>query len=268
MSPNTKRGYLICSTERTGSSLLALALHSTGVAGHPYEYFNPVLLHTPWMQAILDGSAMLGPGIANIFDRGTTANGVFGVKLHWLHAKHLAQSLLNDDPLPTDLKFYLDALSGPYELPEWLWDPNGVSFTCHLLQTRLPDLRFIWVKRRNAVARAISLYRALHTGVWHREHHDAADTSAAPPFAYPQISALRIIGSLQNAAWSQVFSELDVRPHVVWYEDLVHGYDETVRGVLNYLELDPPYWDPPGLEPQADMLSLEWELRYRQQRRR
>ena len=71
------RCYIVCSTPRSGSSLLCRALASMGIAGTPTEYFNPVT------RASLTARS-----------RRTSANGVFGTKLHWEQLEQLrAESL-------------------------------------------------------------------------------------------------------------------------------------------------------------------------------
>jgi LPS sulfotransferase NodH len=258
------RGYLICSIERTGSSLLAQALFNTGLAGEPYEYFNPVLQQTSWMRGILQGCSLID-GLPKIIDRGTTPNQIFGAKLHWLHAKHLTNSLAGN-PLPLDLEDYLRALSSV--LPSWMWDSTDFSKTYILLRTFVPDLRVIWMRRSNAVARAISFYRALHSGVWHRERGDMHVGCDDLQFDYQQIDKLCLLGALQNDSWARVFDELGVVPHGVLYEDLAENYETTVRGVLSFLEIAAPRIPPPELDPQADTTSYEWEIRYRLTKRR
>lgn len=70
------RGYAICCTARSGSSLLCEALDSTGVLGHPREYFNsdafaadPTYPHDP--EGRLD----------DLVRRAVTPNDVYGLKM-------------------------------------------------------------------------------------------------------------------------------------------------------------------------------------------
>lgn len=72
------RGYVICTTPRSGSNFLSQLLTSTGVLGRPLEYFNGparrVLDHPDYPD---DPEAQL----AAIQDLGRTPNGVYGFKL-------------------------------------------------------------------------------------------------------------------------------------------------------------------------------------------
>lgn len=72
------RGYVICTTPRSGSNFLSQLLASTGQLGRPLEYFNGparrVLDHPDYPD---DPEAQL----AMILDEGRTTNGVYGFKL-------------------------------------------------------------------------------------------------------------------------------------------------------------------------------------------
>lgn len=68
-----ERGYVICSEHRSGSTLLCQWLDSTGVLGHPIEYFAK----TESAVAIERDPSLL----AGVLASATTANGVYGVKL-------------------------------------------------------------------------------------------------------------------------------------------------------------------------------------------
>src|SRR5262245_55098655 len=73
--------YLICSTARTGSLLLAEALQHTGIAGRPREYFAPKLQQT-WSErwGIL-GTSNYADFLDKAIAAGTTPNGVFGARI-------------------------------------------------------------------------------------------------------------------------------------------------------------------------------------------
>src|SRR5271154_4922393 len=75
--------YIIASTMRTGSYLLCEGLEATQRAGHPREVFCPE------RRGMYEGEWHLPKGIAfadflrRAIDQGTTANGVFGTKIHY-----------------------------------------------------------------------------------------------------------------------------------------------------------------------------------------
>src|SRR5829696_3930062 len=105
MSGLPRHSYLVCATERSGSTLLCELLAGTGVAGRPEEYFEflnasgrvrqpreyfeesddpsihellaplePPLPLVPWEERLADARG-----------RGITPNGVFGAKMMWAY---------------------------------------------------------------------------------------------------------------------------------------------------------------------------------------
>jgi LPS sulfotransferase NodH len=71
------RGYAICTLPRSGSNLLCRILNSTGVLGHPNEYFNLRTMRTEFE----DYTYVPEEQLKEILRLGATANGVYGVKI-------------------------------------------------------------------------------------------------------------------------------------------------------------------------------------------
>src|SRR5829696_6153092 len=105
-----ERSYLIAALPRSGSTLLSGALETTGRLGKPMEYFNGgVLGHaalrlgvptptlrarwhrfnrrragsTNWSAVTALRPRSVGDYVERLYHVRSTANGVFGVKLHW-----------------------------------------------------------------------------------------------------------------------------------------------------------------------------------------
>jgi LPS sulfotransferase NodH len=269
------RGYLLCCIERTGSSFLAQTLAATGVAGCPREYFNPAEQGKPFMLDILGGGAM-ADGFPKILDAGTTANGVFGAKLHWAHLRYLGMSLEGRWNEGQRMAMYDLVKSRPVEsltveavselLSPRFSDLRDHTVAYQRLRSSLPDLAVVWLKRRNMAARAISHFRAKRTGVWWvSQGRRGAAGGAAPDLDLAEIHIMNRIGSFQEGLWQQFFRQQGIDPHVVFYEDLVAEYETVVRGILDHLRLDGGNAQirPIASEKQSDDISLEWEERYR-----
>ena len=150
MAEPPRTSYLICASQRAGTTLLATALASTGVAGAPGEYFLAVdeRQQTAWR-----ASWELGPfGVSNgatdredylriVFRLGTTPNGVFGSKLMW-----------NNVPW---------AVAKFQELPRF-----AELSRAGVLHQAFPGLHAVHLTRRDRVAQAVSWARAARDGVW------------------------------------------------------------------------------------------------------
>ena len=74
----TLRGYVICSTPRSGTNYLCDLLASTGELGRPQDWFNGA-----GIRARGDADYPLDPRLQlrQVLARGTTANGVYGMKM-------------------------------------------------------------------------------------------------------------------------------------------------------------------------------------------
>ena len=118
--------YVICSTPRCGSSLLARELWGSGACGAPHEYFN-------FFSVLLRYSARLGTASLHDYVRRVVAlrtgpNGVFGFKAHLEHF------------------LFFNALTG--------------------LAPQFQPMKYIVIDREDPVAQAVSLVMARHTGQW------------------------------------------------------------------------------------------------------
>ena len=95
--PVADRGYAICTSGRSGSNLLCQYLSSTGLLGHPLEYFNAA------------GRRMFGlPDYPDEPDKqvdcirtvGATRNGIYGVKIFPAQLDVVAKSIRWSERLP------------------------------------------------------------------------------------------------------------------------------------------------------------------------
>jgi LPS sulfotransferase NodH len=120
------RNYIICSTPRSGSTLLARGLWDTSIAGKPHEYF-----HQKWHMKELQVRW-------NVFDlkkyidtlkiMRKSENGVFGFKAHYSQLENI---IGNID-----------------------------------LENTFPDIKYVYITRNDKIRQGISLYRALLTKSW------------------------------------------------------------------------------------------------------
>jgi LPS sulfotransferase NodH len=239
----TARSYFISTTPRTGSFLLAHALESTELAGRPQEYFDPNF-EALWLERLSISSD--AEFFGRILAEGTTPNGVFAAKVHWHQFEYLAGKLraVHGDGLISDL-----------------------------LGRTFPDLRYIFLTRRDKVRQAVSFYRAIETKIWWTFRAEGpANRPApppAPPFDYEQIDYWVTRLADFESSWRRHFERAGVAPLEVVYEDFLGAYDSTVLSILRYLEL--PITGsltvaPPRLEQQADEVSQAWVHRYREMR--
>jgi len=228
--------YLIFFTPRSGSYLLCEALATSGLAGFPAEYFS-----SPQIDR-LGNSWEIGRQadyLQTLFRHRTTPNGVFGAKVTWRHFG--AFIAMNRDT----------------------GDCRELS-AAQLASALLPNLRYIWLTRRDKIRQAISYSRALQTGIW----AEMGQTVAGGPD--PQYDSGSITSLLHGIEEDEMrirrfFCASDIEPFSVVYEDLVCRYDATCGDILEYLGVEPPKnlrLGKPRLAKQIDSRTEEWVRRY------
>ena len=199
------------------------------------------------MQRILKDAKDDDGYLERVVEAATTPNGVFGAKVHWEHFLNLIAKTGRGSP---------QASTVPGSLPE-------------RLREHLPDLRYVWLVRRNAVARAISHYRVKKTNRWQLDSRWITDDTGGegePCFDFGEIDAFVRVGAVEDAHWREFFQRHDILPLELTYEDLLQDLEGNVRHVLGFLGIPTENIKVPAptLRRQADHLSREWEARYRQ----
>lgn len=243
-------GYLICTSPRTGSTLLADGLKAFGHAGQPDEYFD---VHPEnerhWVERL--GIGRDAEYFEKIMAAATTTNGVCSLKLHWHQIEVFRAKLAT--------------ASGHAR------GNVADASLADLIRENFGEVRYLWLRRRNKVAQGVSYYRASATGEWRRYREAAAAAVPEPKpaeFDYAEIDRLVRLCAGFDQQWENFFRRNRLRPLVLVYEELVKAYEPTLRGVLRFLGL-PDVAGPlvaPRLERQADARSLQWERQYRVRR--
>jgi LPS sulfotransferase NodH/broad specificity phosphatase PhoE len=248
------QSYTIWFSQRTGSTLLNYALNSTGVAGQPNEWLNG-----------RDPQTITMADIERMWAGGTTDNGVFGLKT----------SLKRD---------WIDAFRRLYALPK-------TATQAEVWQAAFPSCnKHIYMTRRNKARLAVSWWRAIVSGEWHRQHggkpgdkpgdkpqeSDSAPHQAdkheqtdilADKYNFDAIRHLYMESSMREAALEQFFTEAGISPLTIVYEDFILDYEGTVRKVLEFLNIPSTGVPiaPPSLDRLADDVSEDWVQRFREE---
>ena len=95
--PAADRGYAICTSGRSGSNLLCQYLSSTGLLGHPLEYFNAAGRR---MFGLPDYPDEPDKQVDFIRTGGATRNGIYGVKIFPTQFDVVAKSIRWSERLP------------------------------------------------------------------------------------------------------------------------------------------------------------------------
>jgi trehalose 2-sulfotransferase len=253
--------YLVCATQRSGSTLLCELLKGTEVAGVPDEFFEALrstglprqprqYFEDPSVAEIAEQLLPTDPGhseqpgefegwFAYALQRGTTPNGVFGAKMMWN---------------------YFDAFRARVKELPGLAD---MSFN-QALEVMFPRLSIVFVRRRDKVAQAVSLWKAIQTQQWRNE---AERPRAELPAEYHYRALKHLVDELHrwDARWEDWFHATGREPIRVIYEEFVDSRAATVGRVLDALNIHPRelggHKGP--MTRQADGESNDWVERFR-----
>jgi len=227
------RTFFVCSTPRTGSTMLGNLLADTGLVGRAGEWFGE-----PFRQTVVPGLSRRG------FDdylvdctkhaRGT---GTFGIKLHW-----------------DQVEVFLYLL----RLRRGLAGANDRR----VLEAVFPAPAFVAMAREDTLAQAVSWWKAITTGKW---------VDGRPVTGEPRFDADGIAGRVRgieaaNESWRRWFEANGVEPLHVTYEQLVADTTREARRVLEFIGVDVTggFRVAPVTERQADAVNEDWIRRYRE----
>ena len=163
--------------------------------------------------------------IEQLLARKTGPNGVFGVKAHW----------------------------GQYHPVFGDTDPRRL----------LPNLKLIFMSRRDHLRQAVSWVRALQTLRWQSQHPERPQRAAEFDPEHIARKLARI--DREEDAWRTLFARCGIEAHGILYEDLASDRSETLCEALAFIGVEPPATlqvAQPTLERQADALSEQWVERY------
>lgn len=220
--------------------MLTEALEATGIAGKPHEW-------------ILAGWSKDYPSNnpaeiqQHLWERGSTANGIFGLK-HSFCEPHFRQLIEIFHQFPTC--------------------PSNEKNRAKIWEHAFPNPRHIFMTRRNKVRLAVSWWKAIKGREWHRRagaSPRSVDLTGA--YSFDAIHHLYRECSMREAGIQEFFSEGNIVPLTIVYEDFIQEYEKTVRKILEFIELDTTNIEipVPSLAQTADAISEEWVRRFREE---
>lgn len=216
--------YVLCSSPRSGSTLIASMLHATGRAGDPLEYLND-----QWIRVFM----RTNPGPPDNFDVGsylagwearrTSPNGIFGIKLHYHQMRRTWRGREREA---------VDRL-GSYD-------------------------RHILLVRRDKIAQAVSLYRAIASQMWTSKdvsHVDAGNSAKKREVDFNPVRIAELLAFLikEEEGWRSFLRANNIPFAESIYENFVSDYAAESVKLLELLGMDSKAEDipPPQLSRQS-----------------
>lgn len=212
--------YLILSSPRTGSTMLSAALNATGMAGLAKEYFHLKKLAEKGNPE-QDREAMLAY-YSEVVNATTTANGVFGMKLHFNQFHHVFGG-------------------------KRIGMGSGINFVKSF------DRRIL-VYRRDKILQALSELLASKSDLWNTGDQSAAGR-AGKDFSDADVPFLLRIMSRQVSeeyAWRSLLEDSALDFHQIAYEDMAASPEAEFAKLAAYLAI--PGID--GLKASAETVKL------------
>lgn len=199
--------------------MLGSALESTGMAGVPLEYFNPQHLRQ-LPQPV--NSASLQNYYRDVVSRRTTANGVFGMKIH--HKQFAALFIEGGNVTAGGQKFL-------------------ASFD-----------RIISISRRDKVAQAMSQITAFRKKNWNSTQRE---DEGKQNYEFNKDDIPAILESIRDAVvgemfWDKLCGRLNLTVLKVTYEDLCDKPDVEFGRVLRHLGISCEAIAPQTVKMSAD----------------
>jgi trehalose 2-sulfotransferase len=205
--PHTR--YLLCSTARSGSTLVSDLLAGTGLAGDPQEYLNRRIM-AAWMrrQGIQDGLMNLDDYLAFLDAHRTTPNGIFGIKVHFEHLQ---------DIWGKDVRAMIEFIKG--------FD------------------RVVLLSRQDKLAQAVSLHKARVTQIWTSEDVRFLDEEdprlKIKPGYNPASIAKALAQTIEHESyWRALLKKAGMQYTEIVYETFVKDRTRQARDLFNLLGLD------------------------------
>ena len=245
--------YIICTSPRSGSTLLCKLLAATGVAGNPNSYFHRPSI-SDWLADLgltpkqsVPERKLLEAIFRAAIAKGTLNTGIFGLRLQRHSFDFFTEKLAVLCPERSNDVERFDAAFG--------------------------RALFVHLTRRDKVAQAVSYVKAQQTGLWHVAPDGTELERLSPPqeLAYDasEIGTRLEEMTAHDHGWEHWFDASEIDPLRITYEELSEGPVETLRVVLDHLGLEGEAADDvePGVARLADNISQDWVARFRSEQK-
>ena len=216
---NLRKSYIVCSTGRSGSTLLCRTLGQLGY-GNPQEYFHNKVRNelgfkeNPSLDEFLRYWEL-------ILEKETSIDGVFGIKMHWWQLYNF--------------------LKVARQLPSFA-EKSDYS----ILNAFFSNPDFVYIRRDDMVSQAVSTVIALQTKTWvvpsGKEKLNQQDLvqekSDKIKFEPLKIYKWEQSFKYQNQAWVNFLtSEVEKEFYSIEHKQLIQNFDHEIKSIVQFLGL-------------------------------
>ncbi|WP_404401064.1 Stf0 family sulfotransferase [Pelagibacterium halotolerans] len=240
--------YMICTSPRSGSTLLCHMLAATGIAGQPESYFFGNSLQE-WMDDLgiaPDETAKEPEILKAVFKtaqrKGRDGTDVFGLRMQMHSFRFFCQNLVVLHP--------------------------GNLTDCERIERTFGRTLFVHLTRADKVKQAVSYLKAQQTGLWHVAP-DGSELERLAPHREPLYDGEELRSCVETMTaydrdWNDWFTQERVKPVRITYDGLSADPIGTLSDILDRLGLDRTAADgvSPGVKKLADSTNQEWVTRF------
>jgi LPS sulfotransferase NodH len=212
------KSYIICTTQRSGSTMLCSLLKQTNLLGNPIEGLLYLEIHKDALgekQKLLK-DLTLTEGLEHTKKKLTTENGIFGIKI-------MASTL-------TKIYTEIDSNGSDQAVPAF-----------ELFSKYYNQPTYIFLRRKNKVKQAISHTYLRKTGVAHAINENqllriqTAKANTQITYEDVDIDLNRVFKD--ELIWKQFFIENEIQPIVINFEDLLSDKTNTLLKITSTLDI-------------------------------
>lgn len=239
------QSYIICTSPRSGSTLLCQLLRSSGVAGDPISPFNNASV-LEWGRengVVAPDADVMRAALEAAMRKARGQTDVAGMRLQMHSFRYFIEDLRALRPdAPSD---------------------------CARAEMAFGRILWIFLTRSDKVAQAVSYVKAEQSGLWHATP-DGREIERLSPPAEPAYDHDRIGRQVETfrgyeRAWRDWFRAEGIAPVEISYDALSRDPVGTLRTMLVALGADESRADGVeiGVGKLADAVSADWIARYR-----
>jgi LPS sulfotransferase NodH len=158
----------------------------------------------------------------------------------------------------SNLEDYLKCIKGHQSTPNGWFGVEASFFQFNLVLEHTPfekifqeNLKVIYLTRNDFISQGISLYKAVETGVFHSFQGDRSSQECQYDPKKLEYWILHIL--YQEYYWERFFTQKQINPLRISYEELVKDTNETVQKIFCYLNI-----------PEGEKITIPQETKHRQ----
>lgn len=239
------RSMLVCTYQRSGSTLLGEAMYAAGGFGCPLEYYHRGFSDGGERWQADDAASLT----RNLYRYRTDPTGTLGAKLMWPDVARIADAY--DPSLAAALRHRPEETSG-----------ETYKQAYALLLDIFPDPHWISLRRSDMVRQAVSLFKAQRSGIWRGLEWSVGRDTPDPEYDFDALK--RTLATVHNAQshWQRFFDSAGIRAFSVSYEAMFTDFSATLKALFTDLGNPGAEIGQPRLRRQADSRSERLLLRF------